>query len=71
MLGGRKCTRCQRLRATCICETVRRRHRKQDARERKPRQFVANPGNRSHKWCSCGCLIRDGKCVSATCGKSA
>ena len=67
MFGGQRCTRCDRLRAACIGESVGRRHRKQDARERKPQQYVANPANRSHRWCSCGCLIREGRCVSATC----
>jgi hypothetical protein len=68
MFGGRRCTRCDRLRAACICESVGRRHRNHDRRERKPQQFVANPANRTHKWCSYGALVRNGRCVSATCG---
>jgi hypothetical protein len=71
VLGGRRCTRCDRLPAACVCESVGRRHRKQDARARKPQQYIAAPANRAHRWCSCGALIRDGKCVSATCGKPA
>jgi hypothetical protein len=50
---------------------VQRRWRNEDRRQPKAQQFVANPAYRSHKWCSCGALIRGGKCVSATCGKSA
>jgi hypothetical protein len=66
-----RCTRCSRQRAACICASVQRRHQRENRRERKPQQYVANPANRAHKWCSCGALIRDGKCVSATCGKQA
>jgi hypothetical protein len=48
MFGRRKCTRCNRLRAACVCESVGRRHRKQDARahaaavRRQPGQPVAS-----------------------------
>jgi hypothetical protein len=69
MVGGRRCTRCTRLRAACICASVGRRHRQENRRQPKPQQYVANPANRKHEWCSCGALIRNGKCVSATCGR--
>lgn len=68
------CTKCQRKKSglgRCRCTAVRRGWEAQGRRERKPQQYVANPANKAHKWCSCGALVRDGKCVSATCGKAA
>ena len=66
-----KCGVCSRAAAACICRSVQRRHKRENAREAKPKQYVAAAHLAMHDWCSCGCLIRDGKCVSATCGKSA
>ena len=63
-------TRCSRQRAARICPSVQYRHRKENRRQGQPLQYPANPANRGHRWYSCGALIRDDKCVLATCGKS-
>jgi hypothetical protein len=70
MAWGR-CSACDRKYAACICRSVQRRHVREAKRAPKAQQYVATRTNRARQWCSCGCLIRDGKCVSATCGKTA
>lgn len=36
--------------------------------KKQPSQRVA-PHNKNNDWCSCGCLVRNGRCVSSLCGK--
>ena len=70
------CARCGKHRSLtgrCGCGAIRRGWGKTAKGQTAPTPgvTVVHRANRSHKWCSCGALIRDGKCVSATCGKSA
>lgn len=66
-----KCSACSRPAAACICASVARRHRRENRRTFTAKQYVVAPKS-GVRWCtSCGCQVRDGRCVSATCGKPA
>lgn len=66
-----RCSACNRPVAACICASVQRRHDRENRRQGQPGQYVAHPANGARRWCSaCGCLVREGRCVSATCGKT-
>jgi hypothetical protein len=77
---GSMCQRCRKSRGAfgrCGCADQQRAW----SRQRKPKDQgvnltsgghqVAIVANRSVKWCSCGYMIREGRCVAKSCGKVA
>lgn len=44
-------------------------YRKTEKDKDKPTHFRTRKETKNNEWCSCGALIRNGKCVALDCGK--
>lgn len=71
MFAGRKCAACGRRGVGCICNSVMRRHKKENENESlNARQPVVHKVHKGSNvvWCTeCGCQFKDGQCKNVKC----